>query len=252
MPEHPAPRVVVTAGSRGIGRRVAERFAAEGARLVIAAKDPDRIATVAKELSRASGTEVVPFAGDLATPEDNRELRDVAREHLGGADVLVNAVGVFREVNYFELEDAVWERNIAENLGSVHFACRYVGELLVEAGGGSIVNLGSINGWRADPNSAAYSAAKAAVVMLTKALAHDLASSRIRVNTVSPGMCLTDMTRSALEDPEAGPAWEEKIPLGRAASVDEVASCVLFLASEQAAYVTGTNLVVDGGLGIRI
>ena len=252
MGEFDGRRVVVTAASRGIGRRIAERFAAEGAHLVVAARDPDRIATVADELTRATSRAVHGFAGDLGRSEDNRRLADFARERLGGLDVLVNAVGVFREVPYHELDDETWERDIADNLGSVHFGCRYIGALMLDRGAGSIVNIASINGWRADPNSVGYSAAKAAVLMLTRALAADLAPARIRVNAVSPGMCLTDMTRAALEDPDAGAFWRGKIPLARAADVDEIASCVLFLAGDRAGYVTGANLVADGGLGVPI
>ena len=252
MGEYEGRRVVVTAGSRGIGRRVAEGFAAEGARLVIAARDPERIATAARELSEQSGREVYPFAGDLGTAAENRRLSEFVRERLGGLDVLVNGIGVFREVPYLELDDEAWERDIADNLGSVHYGCRYLGQLLRESGGGAIVNIGSINGWRADPNSVGYSAAKAGVLMLTKALAADLAPTGIRVNAVSPGMCPTDMTREVLEDPELGPVWEAKIPLGRAGRVDDMAACVLFLASDRAAYVTGANLVADGGLGVPI
>lgn len=252
MGEYEGRRVVVTAGSRGIGRQVAECFAAEGGRLVIAARDPQRIASVAADLSVSSDQEVFAFAGDLATARDNRRLSEFVRDRLGGLDVLVNAVGVFREIPYLDLDDETWERDIADNLSSVHFACRHLGELMRATGGGAIVNVGSINGWRADPHSVGYSAAKAAVLMLTKALAADLAPIGIRVNAVSPGMCLTDMTRGTLEDPVAGPIWEKKIPIGRAASVDDVASCVLFLASDRAAYVTGANLVVDGGLGVPI
>jgi NAD(P)-dependent dehydrogenase (short-subunit alcohol dehydrogenase family) len=230
---------IVTGAARGIGRAVAEQFAREGAQVFAADRS---------------------FAGDWKGGErlravelnvtDEAGVRRLAEE--AAADILVNNAGIVEYGEAAEADDAQWERVMAVNLRGVVLCCRHVVPGMLARGGGAIVNVASINGIRGNYKLAAYSASKGAVVALTRSMALDYALRGIRVNCVCPGTIEgTGMTAGVEEDAAARAALIAKHPMGRLGTAEDVAGAVLFLASEDAAFVTGVALPVDGGRHVR-
>lgn len=237
--------VIVTGAGSGIGRGIAERFASEGARVVLAGRTRDRLEAVAATLE-ARRTLVQPC--DVARPKDVQALVEAAVERFGGLDVMVNNAGVAPEGDVLELELDDWRAAIDVDLGGVFLGCRCaLPELLKRRG--CIVNVASVSGLGADWRLAAYNAAKGGVVNLTRALALDFGPRGVRVNAVCPSLTRTPMTEDMFRRPELIAAFMERLPLGRAAEPADVAGVVAFLASEDARFVNGVNLPVDGGLG---
>jgi meso-butanediol dehydrogenase/(S,S)-butanediol dehydrogenase/diacetyl reductase len=235
--------VIVTGGASGIGEATARAFAAEGARVVIADIDRERGQTVAREIdARFEPTDV----GDEA--EIARLLEGTAQS-LGRIDVLVSnafatAVGPIEKLT---LEG--WRLTQAVTLEAVFTGLRAVAPLMRQQGGGAVVNVASISGLGGDRGLAAYNAAKGAVINLTRTAALELAASGIRVNAVCPGVIDTPAVRRAFSvAPEREAPVCAAVPLRRLGRPEEVATAILFLASEEASYVTGATLVVDGGL----
>ncbi len=229
---------VVTGAGRGIGFAIAERFHREGARVFAA------------DLSFAAG--LSPQIRCVETDvTDERSILELMAQ-AGAVDILVNNAGVVEYGNVAEADDAQWERILNVNLRGVMRCCRSVVPLMLERGGGAIVNNASINGIRGNHELAAYSASKGAVVALTRSMALDYAPHGIRVNCVCPGTIEgTRMTAPLDEDAKTRAALVAKHPMGRLGTAEDVAGAVLFLASDDAAFVTGLALPVDGGRHIR-
>jgi meso-butanediol dehydrogenase/(S,S)-butanediol dehydrogenase/diacetyl reductase len=237
--------VIVTGAGSGIGRGIAERFAAEGACVVLAGRTPDKLEAVAATLDPAR---TLVHRCDVARLEDVRALVAAAVERFGGVDVMVNNAGVAPEGDVLELELDDWRRAIDIDLGGVFLGCRYaLPELLKRHG--CIVNVASVSGLGADWRLAAYNAAKGGVVNLTRALALDFGCRGVRVNAVCPSLTRTPMTEEMFRKPELMASFMARLPLGRAAEPADIAAVVAFLASEDARFVNGVNLPVDGGLG---
>jgi 3-oxoacyl-[acyl-carrier protein] reductase len=194
----------------------------------------------------------VTVVADVTQPADVDRIAEAAGERLGGVDVLVNNAGGYASDPFLEMTRDQWDAMIDLNLTSVFLMCRRFAPMLVTEPGACIVNLGSINSFRAEPGGAHYSVAKAGVEMLTKSLAVELAPHRIRVNAVSPGMVYTDMTKDVFDSPDEASTWIAKIPAGRAGYPAEVAGVVAFLASDDAAYITGEVVEVNGGMAALI
>ena len=236
-------RAVVTGGGHGIGRAVALRFAAEGARVAVLDRDGAAARETAREID---GLALEVDVGDADAC--GSALHRAARE-LGGLTTLVNnaGLGLLRPLEALEPKDV--ERILRVNLSSVVHATRAALPALRASGGGAIVNNASLSGVRPTPGEAIYAAAKAAVIAFTLATANEC-GPEIRANAVSPGVIRTRMTEGLFQLPGAMAPVLEATPLRRAGTPEDVADVVLFLASDLARYVTGQNLVVDGGLGL--
>lgn len=251
MREVPNPRfagrvVVVTGAVSGIGRAVASQMADEGASVV--AVDVDAAGLSRQGASRGNAWDYV--VADVASVEDVKELAKIVKQRHGRVDVLVNCAGVHELGTAEAIDDAQWERLIAINLTGTFRVCRSIIPLLT-APGGAIVNLASAAGLISFPGNAAYSASKGGVVLLTMNLAIDLAARGVRVNCVCPYSIdgpMMDRHFTSQPDPAATRAAAERAtPLGRLGRPEEVANAVAFLASDQASYITGVALPVDGG-----
>lgn len=238
---------IVTGGGAGIGRGIVERFVAEGARVVVAEIDPERAGDVQATLGAAVVTEIA----DVRESGTGVRLVAAAAEAFGPPDVLVNNVGHFggpRQA-FHEQSDAAWDDLYRVNLGHVLDCSRaFIADLLGRGARGSIVNVSTIEAFRAIPTRAVYSAFKAAITGLTRSLAVEYAHAGIRVNAIAPDVTETPQVPYSqwltAEDRAMVPAW---VPLGRLGVPDDAAGAALFLASDLAGFVTGTTVHVDGG-----
>jgi NAD(P)-dependent dehydrogenase (short-subunit alcohol dehydrogenase family) len=240
---------LITGAGRGIGRATALLFAEEGADIVAADLDQaDAGATVAAVAK--NGRRAVAVAADISRPGDVRDMVDRAIAAFGGIDILVNNAGVGKvPVPTFELEDMeAWDRVMAINVRATYQCSQRVAHWMTTHGGGKIVNLGSQTGIAGAPNINAYGPSKAAVINMTRSLAVEWAKYGINVNCVAP--CWTRTPRLEAAIAKGIVSLEEiqkRCPLGRAAEPEEVAKAILFLASDDAAFITGVTLPVDGG-----
>lgn len=231
-------RAVITGASSGIGLGAARRFLAAGARLVITGQSPDKLAQVEQRLG--AGERVHAVAGDIARPDTAERLAEAARRHLGGLDVLVNSAGIFAPKPFLDTTIEKLDRFLGVNVRGTYRVTQALVPLLIAAGGGAIVNLGTVlvnQGKVGVPVSAAM-ASKGGVHALTVSWAAELAAHSIRVNTVAPGIIRTPLIPNA--DSMIG--WH---PLGRVGEVDDTSEAIYYLAT--APFVTGTVLNVDGG-----
>ena len=241
---------LVTGGAQGIGRAIAERFVAEGARVLIVDVDGALAEQTAAALA-AGGSEVEAIGGDVARREDVR--RAVARcvERFGGLDVLAANAGIADAEPIMAITDESWRRIIDVNLTGTFVCIQEAARVMIPARRGAIVATASTNAFWVESNMAHYNASKGGIVALVKSAAIDLGGYGIRVNAVAPGMTRT-RANFITEDPVAGPEYLKGVPLGRFADPAEMAAVVAFLASDDAAYVTGELLVADGGVTIGV
>ncbi|MFG3099226.1 SDR family NAD(P)-dependent oxidoreductase [Streptomyces sp. NPDC048182] len=241
---------LVTGAGSGIGREVALAFAREGAQVVVAGRRREALAETVALIER-EGAKALAVTADVSRAEELRELVAAAVDRFGSLDVAVNNAGVFRGgVPLADLPEEDWHAQLDTNVTGVFHALRAeVRQMRTQPGGGAIVNIASTFGaHKRAPGAAAYAASKAAVSALTRGAALDHIADGVRINAVSPGATATSMSLRGGET-EAGRAerMRGEVPLGRVSEVAEVAAAVLYLASDDAASVVGTDLVVDGG-----
>ncbi|MCL4295461.1 MAG: SDR family oxidoreductase [Anaerolineae bacterium] len=243
---------IVTGGSAGIGRATAKLFAAEGARVVIAARRSEKIGSVAGEIVKEGG-ECMAVPADVAKRQQVERLVQATLARYGRIDILLNNAGVLPlPVALAEMAETEWDEVFTTNTKSIYYTVRSVWPAMVEQGGGVIVNTASVVAFRGTAGLAAYCATKAAIVMLTKSLALEGAPLGIRVNCVCPGFIDTPMNKwlgSLQPDQEV---WLkdmlERIPLHRTGNPEEIARASLFLASTDSSYMTGQSVILDGGV----
>jgi NAD(P)-dependent dehydrogenase (short-subunit alcohol dehydrogenase family) len=247
---------LVTGAGLGIGRATCVRFAEEGAEVIACSRTASHLEETADAVERASGRRPMTLTVDVTGTASVEEAVELAAGRYGRVDVAVaNAgMGLVHAPNLADTTDEDWNRIFDLNVKGVFNTCRAVLRHMPE--GGSIVTVGSINSFSAYENDGAYTASKGAVLQLTRALALDVVAKGIRVNAVCPGIIDTPFTQEFLDlsdDPEALRAeYAAVAPMNRLGTPREVANCILFLASDEATFVTGIGLVVDGGTLIRI
>jgi meso-butanediol dehydrogenase/(S,S)-butanediol dehydrogenase/diacetyl reductase len=238
--------VVITGAGSGIGAATAVRFADEGARVVLAGRTREKLDRVVEDA--ASGELMTVRVTDAADPDVVRGLIDETVERLGRLDVLVNNAGRGGGGAVVDEDPETWRAVFATNVDAVFHACRHAIPHLARTGG-SVINVASVSGLGADWSNASYNASKGALVNLSRAMALDHARDGVRVNAVCPSLTITDMTTGVQDDEERMAKFRDRIAMGRPAEASEVASVIAFLASDDASFVTGVELPVDGGLG---
>ena len=232
---------LVTGGGQGIGRATAGMLIERGASVVVSDVDEARAAAAATEL----GPNACAAAGDVSDPAAVLRIVGKALEQWGRLDVLVTAAGILHPTRFGEIPLSEWRRTLDVNLTGVFLCCQASARQMVRQGGGRIIVTASINGFRGVENLVGYNVAKAGVIELTRTMAVELAQHHVTVNAIAPAQIDTRLTRGLPE--EARRRRVERIPMGRFGEADEVARAALFLASDDASYVTGHTLAVDGG-----
>lgn len=238
---------IVTGAGNGMGRASALRLAQEGARVVVADIERDSAAKVADEI-RAGGASALAVPLQVSSRESVNAMVEQAVQEFGRVDILFAIAGIGGGIPFLEITDEKWDRMLAVNLKGVFLCGQLVAQQMVRQGtGGRIVNMASTNGLVGEAEFAHYNAAKFGVVGLTMTMAIELAPHNITVNAVCPGLIRTRLTERFVNNPVATQEYFKKIPMARFGTADEVAGAFLFLASDDASYITGTTLVVDGG-----
>ncbi|MFV0298607.1 MAG: SDR family NAD(P)-dependent oxidoreductase, partial [Hyphomicrobiaceae bacterium] len=239
--------IVITGGGSGIGRETAIEFAKEGGVVAVSDLDAKTAERTVEEITRLGG-QAHAFALDTTDPKAVQTTFDAIERRLGRMDILVNSAGIREIKPVVELSYEEWSRVINVNLTGVFLASQAFVQRLTKAGkGGAIVNLASTLGVTSAPNRAAYTSSKHGVVGLTKEMGLELGPTGIRVNAVGPGVTRTALTERYFQDPDMAETIKSIHAVGRWGEAREIARAILFLASDDASFITGTTLVVDGG-----
>jgi len=237
---------IVTGASRGIGEACAIALAREGVKVVLAARSTEVLAKVAGEVERLGSGEALPVTADMSKPQDLSRLVEETQRRFGGVDILVNNAGVYlgdREIQNLPMDE--WDYTLDVNLKGPWYLSKLVHPIMKQRGSGSVVNISSTSGLCHELGDGAYSVSKAALDMLTTACAKEWARDDIRVNCVAPGWVRTAMSETDLR--EMDEQGQQITPLGRVAEPSEIANLVVYLVSDQARYVTGDVIRIDGG-----
>ncbi len=237
---------VITGASKGLGKAMAFALGGAGARLALASRNKEQLQAVAEE-ARKLGAEAEVFVADVTREADVQRLAGEVAARFGGAQILINnsGINIRKPVTDFTLDE--WRTVLDTNLTGVFLMCRAFVPQMKGRGYGRILNLTSIMSHVALPGRSAYCASKAGLLGFTKALALELAADKITVNGISPGPFATEMNTPILQNPEANAQFISKIPAGRWGDVKEVGQLALYLCSEDAGFITGTDILIDGG-----
>ncbi len=238
---------IVTGGSRGIGRAIVEDFLKEGATVYYISRTQSDSHESLEAIASEKGGAVYWREGDVSK-ESITEVLDGIISEAKVVDILVNNAGITRDGLIFRMSSEDWDAVLNVNLKSAFLTSKVIARLMTKQRGGAIINISSVVGVIGNAGQVNYSASKAGLIGLTKSLAREVASRNVRVNAVAPGFVETDMTKKLGE--RAREALKSQIPLGRTAQPEEIAKVVTFLASENASYITGQVLLVDGGMAI--
>ena len=234
---------IITGGATGIGLACAQLFQQEGARVALFGRRQDRL----DQAQKIVGDAALAIAGDITRQEDIDRLTDQVLAEWGRIDILINNAGNFASAALHETDDSVWDDILNVYLRGVFLLTKKVLPHMLEQKSGSIVHISSILGMIAVPQTAAYNASKGALNQFSKSIAVEYGNAGIRSNSVCPGMIETEMTEELRGNKELMDEWKKGYPLGRFGGPDEVARACLFLASDEASFVTGVTLPVDGG-----
>lgn len=239
-------RALITGGARGIGKGIVKRFLEEGAKVVVLDRQKEDLVETVEEYKNLNG-DVEGLVCDLAEKEKIPTVAESAWERWGGIDILVNNAGIASREPFTDISVSSWENILNINLNAIFMLSQsIVKKMIKQRSGGAIVNMGSKNGLAAGAQLTHYNVSKAGINLLTQSMAVELATCNIRVNAVAPGFIETPLD-SKLKQKDEQLSLTERTPMKRLGRVAEVANAVLFLASDEASYITGTTLVVDGG-----
>lgn len=236
---------IVTGASRGIGRAIALALASQGAKVVASARNAEALAKLTAEI-KSQGGDALAVVGDVAVEDDANNLVKQAVAAYGQVDVFINNAGITRDGLLLRMKNADWDAVLDTNLKGAFLCTRAVAKIMSKQRSGRIINISSVVGEMGNAGQANYCASKAGLLGLTKSVARELARRNVTVNAITPGFITTEMTEDMTE--KAQEAMTEQIPLGRPGSAEDVANAVIFLASEQSAYITGQVLGVNGGM----
>jgi NAD(P)-dependent dehydrogenase (short-subunit alcohol dehydrogenase family) len=238
---------IITGGGGGIGKALALGFAESGAKVTVADVDLDLGEKAAEEVQSAGG-QCLALKVEVTVKSEIENMVDKTVEQFGTVDVLVNNVGVNLLVPLLELREEGWDKMMNLDLKSYYLSSQCAGRVMIEKGGGNIINMASTAGVKAAPRMGGYCIAKAGAIMLTRVLAIELAQHNIRVNAIAPSLVKTGFSQGMWSDPEREEKAASKIPLKRIGVPEDIVGAALYLASDASAYVTGQTLFLDGGV----
>ncbi len=245
-------RAIVTGASSGIGEATANRLGAEGASVCVnyySGHERQAAESVAQAVSGASGHGIA-IQADVGDEHQVTSMVTEAAKQFGGLDLLVNNVGIEKQIPLLEMSLDDWDAVIRTNLTGAFLCIREAGKVMADGGGGVVINMSSVHEFIPWPGFAHYCSSKGGMKLLMETAARELAGKKIRVVNVAPDAIVTPINKFVLDDPEAEHAVESEIPLGRMGDPGEIAAAVAWAASDQASYITGTTIVVDGGMSL--
>ena len=238
---------LIVGGSRGLGRTIALAYADAGAHIAIASRSPETLDEVA-QLIRAKNRRAFTVEMDVTDSESVAKMIDAVHAEFGRIDILVNSAGIAWVERADAMSDGTWKMILDTNLNGTFYCCREALRVMIPQKSGCIINLASVASMRAIPGLSAYAASKGAIIMLTKVLALENIRHNIRVNALAPGYFRTDMNAATFDDPQAGPKLLQLIPMRRIGEPEELNGLAVYLASDQASYVTGEVFYISGGM----
>lgn len=237
---------LITGGSKGLGKAMALALAEAGAKIALVSRNKDKLQEAKQDVEKSGGTAEF-FVADVAKEAEVRRLHDEVSSRLGKISILINNAGTNIRKNLTEFSLEEWNTVMDTNLTSVFLMCRAFVPEMKGAGYGRILNLTSIMSHVSIPGRSAYSSSKTALLGLTRALALELTTDRITVNGISPGPFATELNQPILQNPEANAQFVANIPMGRWGEVQEIGALARYLCSEAAGFITGTDILIDGG-----
>ncbi|MDP9431098.1 MAG: glucose 1-dehydrogenase [Actinomycetota bacterium] len=243
-------KAIVTGAASGIGKATAERLGREGASVCVnfySEKEQEAAHEVVRAIEQA-GQKAIAVQADVGNEADVQRMVRETVDALGGIDLLVNNAGIEKQIPLLETSVEDWDRILRTNLTGAFLCLREAGKVMADAGQGVVVNMSSVHEFIPWPQFAPYCASKAALKLLMQTAARELAENGIRLINIAPGAIETPINTSVLDDPEAKRAVEQEIPLGRIGKPEDIAGAVAWAASDEAGYITGTTIVVDGGM----
>ncbi|WP_304353162.1 3-oxoacyl-[acyl-carrier-protein] reductase [Brachyspira innocens] len=239
---------IVTGSSRGIGKKIAEALAKEGANIVVTATNLDKASQVAEELKSSYNIETLALQHDAKSSESCKEVIAKTIEKFNSIDILVNNAGITKDMLVIQMDDSAWNDVISTNLSGAFYMSREAAKTMLRARKGKIINISSVIGKMGNAGQVNYAAAKAGIIGITKSMAKEFAPRNICVNAIAPGFIQTDMTDVLPEDTVKG--IMSITPLKRLGTPEDVANLVLFLSSDMSSYITGEVIAVDGGMSM--